>query len=586
MAQHDMTGGVILGISAYHEDAAAALVVDGKLVCALEEERIRRIKHWAGFPSEAVKWCLRYACIGLGDIDCVAVARDPRAHFLGKIRAVCSGGAGFGFLKDRLRNTAQVCDVRKELSRCAEEGKKALKAELCPVEHHRAHMASAFYYSPFREAAVASIGGFGDFLSTMQGHGSGNRISILNQVAYPYSLGVFYSAFTEYLGFDKYGDEYKVMGLSASGRPEYLGRMMEIIRLDSNGLYRTDTSFFDFHRIGRDRTESSLPPGLTGCFTEKLTSEFGPPRKIDEPLTVRHRNIAASVQAAFEETLFHILNHLCRKTGSRNLAFAGGCAQNSLANGKLTRMTPFERVFIPPAAHDAGTAIGAALTVWHKKYNRTERIQNCSPFLGPEFSDDEIFAAALSRGLKAEKLPLEQLVEKTAQDLNQGLIVGWFQGRTEWGPRALGNRSILSSPCFPGIRDRLNTAIKKREDFRPFAASVLEEFASDLFDDPQESPFMEKVVRVRQDRAGLIPAVVHVDGTCRIQTVSSADNPGFFQLISAFHRVSGIPALLNTSFNEHEPIVNTPGEALECFARSGMDALAAGSYYIRRAGPT
>lgn len=570
----------ILGLNAYHGDSSACLVVDGRLVCAIEEERIRRIKHWAGLPTESIKWCLEYGGIDIKDIDYIAISRNPSAHLHKKVLRVLTKTPSLNFLKSRLQNVSRVGDVKTNIAEALGTQVSHIRARIQNVEHHRAHIGSAFLVSPFDEALCISVDGFGDFLSVMRGIGRGNRVEILDWVEYPHSLGIFYTAFTQFLGFPRYGDEYKVMGLSAFGEPIYLDEMRNIVRLKSSGLFEIDTSFFLHDKEGVDMVWENGEPILGRLFSGKLIELFGKPREREEGITRYHQDIASSVQAMYEEAFFHMLNDIYQKTGIDKLALAGGCIQNSVANGKIFDKTPFNAVYIPPVSYDAGTAMGAAFWTWSVALGNERDFVMDNPFWGPEFSDREIEDILKNRGIRYEKLSDSELFIRAAKDIANRKIIGWFQGRTEWGPRALGNRSILADPRDKGIKDILNERIKRRENFRPFAPSVIEGFAYKWFEESYPVPFMEKVYKVRPEKRRLIPAVVHADGTGRLQTVSESMNRRYYRLIEEFYRLTGVPMVLNTSFNENEPIVNTPLDALECFLKTKMDALILGNFYI------
>ncbi|MER3446549.1 MAG: carbamoyltransferase [Candidatus Dadabacteria bacterium] len=570
----------ILGLNAYHGDSSACLVVDGRLVCAIEEERIRRIKHWAGLPTESIKWCLEYGGIDIKDIDYIAISRNPSAHLHKKVLRVLTKTPSLNFLKSRLQNVSRVGDVKTNIAEALGTQVSHIRARIQNVEHHRAHIGSAFLVSPFDEALCISVDGFGDFLSVMRGIGRGNRVEILDWVEYPHSLGIFYTAFTQFLGFPRYGDEYKVMGLSAFGEPIYLDEMRNIVRLKSSGLFEIDTSFFLHDKEGVDMVWENGEPILGRLFSGKLIELFGKPREREEGITRYHQDIASSVQAMYEEAFFHMLNDIYQKTGIDKLALAGGCIQNSVANGKIFDKTPFNAVYIPPVSYDAGTAMGAAFWTWSVALGNERDFVMDNPFWGPEFSDREIEDILKNRGIRYEKLSDSELFIRAAKDIANRKIIGWFQGRTEWGPRALGNRSILADPRDKGIKDILNERIKRRENFRPFAPSVIEGFAYKWFEESYPVPFMEKVYKVRPEKRRLIPAVVHADGTGRLQTVSESMNRRYYRLIEEFYRLTGVPMVLNTSFNENEPMVNTPLDALECFLKTKMDALILGNFYI------
>jgi len=573
---------IILGINAYHGDSSAALIKNGILLAAIEEERIRRIKHWAGFPSEAIKWCLSYTGTDIREVDYIAISRNPLARFHKKIIRIISKRPNFSFLKERLNNYGKVKGIKGNLSEILDINEKEIKAKVVNVEHHRAHIASSFFVSPFKEAGIVSIDGFGDFVSVMIGIGKENKIKILDIVEFPHSLGIFYTALTQFLGFWNYGDEYKVMGLSAFGKPIYLDEMRKIVKLQSNGLFKLNTSYFLHDSEGVEMTWLNEKPVIGRIFSDKLIDLLGEPREKDGELSQRFRDIAISVQAMYEEAFFHILNKLYEKTGLKNIALAGGCIQNSLANGKIYDRTPFENVYIPPAAHDAGGAIGAAFYLWHQTLNKSREFEMKSPFWGPSFDKEEIRAVLDKGNIKYEELEDKQLIKRVVKDLTEGKVVGWFQGSSEWGPRALGNRSILTDPRKNGMKDILNSRIKKREWFRPFAPVILEENVGEWFERCESVPFMEKVYNIKEEKRELIPTVCHMDGTGRLQTVSYEMNPKYYNLIKEFDKLTGVPILLNTSFNENEPIVNTPEEAIDCFLRTKMDVLVVENYYISR----
>jgi len=573
---------IVIGINAYHGDSSAAIIKDGQLLAAIEEERIRRIKHWAGFPSEAIKWCLSYTGTDIRDVDYIAVSRDPFARFHKKIMRILSKRPNISFIKGRLNNYGKVKGIKENLAEILKINKKDIKVKVTNIEHHRAHIASSFFVSPFKKAAVVSIDGFGDFVSVMIGVGKENKIDVLDIVEFPHSLGVFYSALTQFLGFWNYGDEYKVMGLSAFGKPVYLDEMRKIVKLKNNGLFELDTSYFLHDNKGVEMTWLNEKPTIGRLFSDKLEDLLGKARAKSEELDQRYQNIAVSVQKMYEEAYFHILNSLYKKTELKNVALAGGCIQNSLANGSIYNKTPFKNIYIPPAAHDAGGAIGAAFYLWHQKLKMPRNFKMDSPFYGPGFSKDKIKSILEKNNLKFEELDEKQLLEKVSEDITTGKVVGWFQGRSEWGPRALGNRSILADPRGKKIKDILNARIKKREWFRPFAPVILKEKTEEWFERGEEVPFMEKVYNIREEKRELIPAVCHIDGTGRLQTISYEMNPKYYNLIKEFDRLTGVPILLNTSFNENEPIVNTPKEAIDCFLRTKMDTLVIKNYYISR----
>jgi len=574
----------ILGINAYHGDAAAAIVSNGRLIAAAEEERFNRFKHSAGFPEQAIRYCLDAAGIGLEDLDHIGISRDPSAHLHKKILFAATRVARFAThqIKDRLSNAAKVRDLKDEIARVFGVSKKQLGARFHNVEHHRAHLASCFFVSPFECAALLSIDGFGDFISTMWGVGEGNSIEVLGQVEYPHSTGIVYTAATQFLGFPHYGDEGKVMGLAPYGEPRFINEFRRIIRTEENGQFRLNLDYFRHHAEGVEMSWDEGSPVIGQVYSDAFAQLFGPPRAAGAALSDRDRDIAASLQLRLEEIGFHILTHLQEQTGLTDLGLAGGVAYNSVMNGKILLNTPFKRLFIQPAAGDSGTALGVCYHIYNAilKSDRGEVMTGA--YTGPEFSDEEIRSALQAAALPFETHSDEEVTRRAAHDIAAGLVVGWFQGRMEFGPRALGNRSIVVDPRRAEMKDILNDRIKKREPFRPFAPSILEERVGDYFEQTHPAPTMLMVYQVRKERCDEIPAVTHVDGSGRLQTVSREVNARYYQLISDFAALTGVPVVLNTSFNENEPIVCTPQQAIECFLKTKMDALYLGNYAVRR----
>jgi len=575
----------ILGINAYHGDAAAAIIRDGKLIAAAEEERFNRFKHSAGFPVQSIRYCLSAAGIGPEDLDHVGISRDPSAHLHKKILFAATRIAKLAShqIKDRLGNAAKVRDLKDELARLFGISKKNLRARFHNIEHHRAHLASCFFVSPFERAALLSIDGFGDFISTMWAHGEGNSIDVLGQVEYPHSTGIVYTATTQFLGFPHYGDEGKVMGLAPYGKPRFIEQFREIIRTEENGQFRLNLDYFRHHAEGVEMTWDEGSPVVGRVFSDKYIDLFGPPRDPGAALSDHERHIAASLQLRLEEVGFHILNHLHEQTGLTDLGLAGGVAYNSVMNGKILLNTPFKRLFIQPAAGDSGTALGVCYQIYNGilKCERGEAMTGA--YTGPQFTAEEIERSLLESGLPFECYSDADVTKRAAQDIAAGLVVGWFQGRMEFGPRALGNRSIVVDPRRTEMKCILNDRIKKREPFRPFAPSILEERVGDYFEQTHPSPTMLMVYQIKPERRGEIPAVTHVDGSGRLQTVSREMNERYYQLISDFAALTGVPVVLNTSFNENEPIVCTPQHAIECFRKTKMDVLYLGNYAVRRA---
>lgn len=578
---------IILGLNAFHGDASAAIVKDGVLLAAVEEERFRRIKHWAGFPSQAIAYCLEAAGVSLSEVDYVAVNSDSRASRLRKVAHVLANRPDPRLLLDRLKNRKARKSI-PELLADAFPG-QTLKAQIEPVEHHYAHLASAFFVSPFAKAAVVSVDGFGDFASAAWGFGDGGRIDVEGKVHFPHSLGAFYQAITQYLGFPHYGDEYKVMGLAPYGKPTLLDDMRKIVRLQDDGSFRLDLTYFRHHREKIDYTWDDGSPSVGDLFSPALEELLGPRRDPKAPLTERDHDIARSCQAMYEEAFFHLLNALHRRHPVDAVCIAGGCGNNSVANGKIRRMTPFQRVYVQSAAGDAGGAIGAAFAIHHRHGGGRGFVQDHA-YWGPEFDAGEIAqvvsdnqAAIADAGCSIDVMgDLDALCRRTAQAVSEGKVIGWFQDRMEWGPRALGARSIIGDPRRADMKDILNAKIKRRESFRPFAPSVLSEAVSEWFEEEDDVPFMMQVFQIAEDKRPQIPAVTHVDGSGRLQTVKAATSPRYHNLISAFREITGVPMVLNTSFNENEPVVCQPQEALNCFLRTKMDVLVLGDTFIER----
>jgi carbamoyltransferase len=578
---------IILGLNAFHADSAAALVRDGVLIAAAEEERFRRVKHWAGFPREAIKYCFRESGVSLREVDQVAVNQDSRAQFGRKLWYVLRHQPDPRLVIARLRNRHSRGGVLELLGKAFPE--QDLRAALHRVEHHIAHLSSAFHVSPFKEAVAVSVDGFGDFCSAAWGLQKDTSISGVRRVYFPHSLGIFYQALTQYLGFAHYGDEYKVMGLAPYGEATHLDAMRRLVHLLPDGRFKLELKYFRHHRSQIAYEWKEGAPVFEDLFAPALEDLLGPRRKPADPLESRHRNIARSVQAMYEEAFFHLIRHAQAEYGSTNLALAGGCAMNSVANGKVQRVTGFRRVYVHAAAGDAGGAIGSAFALWHRLGGRRRFIMDHA-YWGPSFGPGEIgevlstYRAELSKAeCKIEEVPDDRaLCHLTATAIADGKVVGWFQGRMEWGPRALGNRSIVCDPRRADMKAVLNAKIKRRESFRPFAPSVLEEAVSEWFEEDDAVPFMMQVFQIRENKRQFIPAVTHVDGSGRLQTVSQRTNRLYHRLIVAFKEQTGIPMVLNTSFNENEPVVCKPEEALECFLRTKMDMLVMGNRMITR----
>lgn len=563
----------VLGLATMGE-AAAALLRDGELVAAAEEERFSRVKHHVGFPYKAIAYCLGEAGIPLAQVDHVAhywrpwmlghriahtipiLLRHPRL-FQARLRRGAQQATGLYPKMFRLR---QVLEERF--------GRGEFKLHF--VEHHLGHAASAFYASGFDRSAILTLDGTGESTTTMLSLGEGERIKVLKRIKLPHSLGQFYSAVTNFLGFDMFaGDEYKVMGAAAYGEPEFYNFLRRhVLTTNGDASFRLDISYLDHHLAKHH------------IYAEAITRVVGPPRRPEEEMTQRHYNIAASVQKLLEETVLHLLEHLHRMTGEQRLCLAGGVALNSVMNGRILRESAFSELFVQPAANDAGGALGSALYALHHLRGQPRRWEMDHAYWGPGFTRERCRAAARAEELDFREIPRNELPALASEALARGKILAWFQGRMEWGPRALGHRSFLANPRHAEMKEILNDRIKLREPFRPFAPSILEEATPAYFGQRLRSPYMLLVLPVLAERRSEIPAVVHVDGTARPQTVSREVEPLYWELIREFGRRTGVPVLLNTSFNIQEPIVCTPEEAVGTFLRSRTDALVMENLWI------
>lgn len=558
----------ILGISCYYHDAAAALVNDQGICAAAEEERFSRIKHDASFPEQAIRFCLRQGNISWSQVDAVTFYEKPVTKMLRQIEADRLFGSSGKRMPEKIEKQLQEglnieARIRNEYG---------FAGDFFYSEHHLSHAASAFFPSPFYSAAILTIDGVGEKATSSIGRGKGRQIEILREMRYPHSLGLLYSAITAFLGFKVNNDEYKVMGLASYGTPAYLEQIRKLACLNHDGSVTLDLDYFAFQAGGRK------------MYTEKLTELFGPERVAEmDNIEPRHMDIAASVQAFTEEAMIKMAAEACRLTGERNLCMAGGVALNGVANWKVHQQPFIDGLFIQPAAGDGGGALGAALLAAHHIYGMKRRESRHSTLLGPQFEDRYIASYLTEKEADFIHLDDEALFEKVADLLYQNQIVAWFQGRMEYGPRALGNRSILANPCNPEMQDILNRRVKFREDFRPFAPAVQEERAREFFDIDSPSPYMLLVPQVRAGAGEKIPAVTHTDNSARVQTVSAAENKKFWNLLAAFEKKSGIPVLINTSFNVRgEPIVCTPEDAYLCYLYTDIDYLVMGNYLINK----
>jgi carbamoyltransferase len=580
---------LILGLNAFHADASACLVSDGKLIAAAEEERFRRIKHWAGFPSEAIRWCLREVGAKLSDISHLAINQDSNANNWRRAEFLVRQRPSMAMVLDRLQTRKKRASAAQLLEELYPGD--SFKGESHAIEHHLAHLSAAFHVSPFENAAAVSVDGFGDFASAAWGVGRGVEIDIDDKIFFPHSLGIFYQAITQYLGFANYGDEYKVMGLAPYGQARYVEALSDVLLLKDKGRFALNLKYFRHHNEFVPYQWENGSPVFSDLFSDELEVLLGPRRIRDETLTQRHRDLARSAQALYEEAFFQLVRSVQTESGMTDIVLAGGCANNSVANGKVRRETPFRRVYVHAAPGDAGGAIGAAFVTWHKLGGpRTFVMEHA--YWGPAFDDDvcanlleskrgDLEAAGCTVNHVADEA---ELCQRTAAAVAEGKVIGWFQGRMEWGPRALGNRSIVCDPRRADMKEILNAKIKRRESFRPFAPSILAEHVGEWFEEDDAVPFMTQVFQIREEKRAQLPAVTHVDGSGRLQSVYAHTNPRYAKLISAFHALTGVPIVLNTSFNENEPVVCRPEEALDCFLRTNMDVLVLGERFVERGG--
>lgn len=575
---------ITLGVNAFHADSSASLLFDDKIVCAVEEERLQRKKHWAGFPSEAIKACLKEGEIDLLRVDKICINTDFSARQPAKILyAVGNPLRAVESVKRRLdKSAARISSLFEAL------GHGDISEKIRFYEHHRCHAASAFYCSTFEEAAVVCLDGFGDFASGISGTASNCRdICINEEILFPSSIGILYSAITQWLGFLRYGDEYKIMGMAPYGRPRLTDDLSELFSLsDGHFSFKLNTNFFRHSKPGWNYGFTDNEPDLGLLFSEQLEELLGPARREGEPVTSYHHDVAASIQEIYERIFFQLLESNYRRHGCKSLALAGGCLNNSVANGKILTKTSFEETFIQPNCGDGGGSLGAAILGQVESHGHNYKLEIGNSCFGPTYEIGQFIDLLVSfnrSDIKIEHIGDQMLPLLTAQRLARGEIAGWYQGKSEWGARALGHRSILADPRNPNARQLLNEKIKKREEFRPFAVIVSEGLHYDWFITEKSCPHMMEVFEVKPEKRSLIPSVVHIDGSCRIQTISKERNDELLAgLLDRFREVTGIPILINTSFNENEPIVETPMDAWRCFDRTSMDFLVLGEYLISR----
>ena len=573
---------VILGINAYHPGASAAIIVDGIPLAAVAEERLNRVKYFAGFPALAIQQCLEIAGLSLGEVDVVSIGRSPNANLGRKVLYALSHPSKFFNLKKIKSSRSDLESIRQLIATQFDTDPQQFRFAVEFVEHHLAHIASAYFISPWDKSAGISIDGSGDFVSCMMATCEGSDINVIKRLFVPHSLGTLYTTISEFIGYGKYGDEGKVMGLAPLGKDTFSDLLEDMLNLTPTGFKLNHRYFMPFGSNQGMTINSDGTVAVTRHYSKALTKILGPARTTNSEISERDKNLAFSLQLRFEQTYLHLLRILHSQISDHRIVMAGGCTLNSVANGKIFAETPFTDTCIQPAAGDDGLALGSALYVSNTILKENRRWVMENGYLGPEHSDSEIQTVLNAMNVSHEKLDRKSLLEKTADEIVAGNIVGWFQGRMEWGPRALGNRSILAHPGLKHMRATLNARIKHRESFRPFAPAVLVEQQSNIFEQNHPSPFMLHVYKIRPEWRDRLSAVNHVDDTGRLQTVSRENNALFYELINQFAAKTGIPVILNTSFNENEPIVCRPSEAISCFLRTKMDTLVIGPFFCKK----
>lgn len=573
---------VILGINTFHAGASAAVVVDGKIMSAIPEERLNRKKYYAGFPTLAINECLRMAGLSLRDVEHVAVGRDSSANRLKKYEYILKNPSRLLNLLKIRSARSQLDDLHTLISRNCGVPINDLQFKQWNVEHHLAHTASSYFISPWDHAAGLTIDGSGDFVTCLFSECRGAEIKPLKRIYVPHSLGSLYIMVCEFIGYNQYGDEGKVMGLAPLGKDTYHDIFKEMIELTPDGFTLNPKYFVPFGDNQGVQIDDEGTMNLARHYSDLMIEKFGPPRVRNTEITQRDMDLAFGLQRVFEKAYMHLLNILHKLVPVDHLVLAGGCVLNSVANGRLFAETPFRETWIQPAAGDDGLSLGAALYVSNSLLKEGHRHVMSHAYLGPAYSDEQIQAELDRNGLVYQKLDRQQLLVATAAEIAQGNVVGWFQGGMEWGPRALGNRSIVAHPGLPNMKDVLNARIKRRESFRPFAPSVRVEAQADIFEHDHPSPYMLHVYKIKPEWRDRLCAVNHLDDTGRLQSVARFENPLYYDLICEFEKLTGIPIILNTSFNENEPVVCQPREAIDCFTRTKMDTLVIGSYVVRK----
>jgi|TARA_B110000027_G_scaffold133255_1_gene161272 carbamoyltransferase len=571
-----------LGLNFLHSDASACIFENGLLIAAIEEERFTRTKHTTAFPFRSIDFCLKKIDLDISKVDFITVNTNPISSLWRKFSFISKNLKSLPIAFNSINNSSKKYNLNQYISKI--DNQKKFSGIIKFIDHHESHIASSLFFNDFDECVNLSIDGFGDFASCAWGFSKNNNLKIDKKVYFPHSLGIFYQAMTQYLGFKNYGDEYKVMGLSSYGKPKYTDLIFKLINKKSDG-FELNLKYFTHHKKKIQSINSLGQAEYDNLYSEKLIDLLGEERKKNEKVTTKHMDLAKSTQAVYENIFFHILNNLHKKYKNDNLSLSGGCAMNSVANGKITKNTPFNNIYISPNPGDAGGAIGSACVHIHKNLKEVIKVKNYA-YLGPRYDSknikDIIDGNTAIKDYKIEFFTDQEISKRISEKLSESKIIGWFQDEAEWGPRALGNRSIIADARNPNIKEIINSKIKRRESFRPFAPSILSEKTQEWFQIENEVPFMSAVHLIKEDKLKLLPGITHVDGTGRLQTVKKSNNLKYYNLINSFYELTGVPIILNTSFNENEPIVNTPQEAISCFQRTDMDLLVIGNYVISR----
>ena len=578
-----MNNSYILGLNFLHSDTSACIFKNGKLIAAAEEERFTRLKHTSNFPINAINFCLNEAEIKFSDVDTITVNSNPFASFRKKMFFTLKNLKAYILAFKSLINIKKKISIKKLIKENFGNQKK-FQGKIRYIDHHISHIASSSCFSGFDQSVNLSIDGFGDFASAAWGTFSNNKISIDNKIYFPHSMGIFYQSITQFLGFKNYGDEYKVMGLSSYGKPVYEAELSKLLFNTEKG-YELNLKYFVHQDKKIIKDDQSGQINYIDLYSNSLFELIGKDRKKNDKITQRHMDIAKSAQVVYEKTLFTLLNKLYEKYKIKNLTLSGGCAMNSVANGKILKKTSFDKIYISPNPGDAGGSVGSALQFLLENKSKIEKNINYA-YLGKNYNDEiiqrEIENKNLKKNFHVEKLSNENLLNFVTEQLCLSKVVGWFQGKMEWGARALGNRSILADARNPKIKDIINSKIKRRESFRPFAPAILREFTDEWFEINKDVPYMSEVYKLLEKNIKKLPGITHVDGTGRLQTVSEYNNLKFYNLINTFYKKTKIPLILNTSFNENEPIVESPEQAINCFLRTEMDMLVLENWIILR----